>query len=317
MTQYRPIVDASCCPVFLLAISGPRLMVGGAVFANEFIAQEFTDYLTLGSHPTDFDGGVRRIAQVLVTLRECIQDLDSFYGDLKYIRKEPAVNLAPVRKSGVPRLQSIDLIPQYIPENPLGRWVPPYHTKFEVGDTRYSLTYERPLESEGTTTRGPFMASMKSSSGGADKLVVVKFTRVYCPEAHALLAKMSLAPKLFYHECIAGVHFVVMEHLNATEVTDDQLVGERGAEHIESLRRAVKALHDKELVFGDLRSPNILIAEDGLKLVDFDWTGKQGRVCYPVDISSKIPWPEGVFGGGKIKAEHDKEWFRRLASTEL
>ena len=101
-------------------------------------------------------------------------------------------------------------------------------------------------------------------------------------EAHQLLAEMSLAPKLFYHEYTAGVHFLVMERLEVIPATNDQLKGEEGPKHIESLRRAVRALHDRKLVFGDLREPNILITKEGLKLIDFDWCGKGGTVYYPV-----------------------------------
>lgn len=82
-----------------------------------------------------------------------------------------------------------------------------------------------------------------------------------------------------------------MEHLKATEVTDGHLVGEKGAKHIKSLCQMVKALHDNKLVFQDLQWLNVLIIEDGLTLVDFDWSGEQGTVHYPIDISLVIKWP--------------------------
>jgi len=62
----------------------------------------------------------------------------------------------------------------------------------------------------------------------------------------------------------------------------------------------------------------ILIAEVGLGPMDFDWSRKHGTTPHPGDIIFlRIPWSGGVEGGGKIKAEHDKEWSRRLAGTEL
>jgi len=320
MTQYQPIVDASCCPVFLLAILGPRLLVAGAVFANEFIAQELTDYLNLGCHPTDYDKGLRRTAQLLVTLRECIQDLHSFYGDLKFIQRGPIVDPAPARGLRASRSQSTGPVSQFTAETPLGRRVFPHFKKIRIGDTKYSLTYESPLAGEEKATRALFTAyreQLSENLTGAKDLVVVKFTQRYCKEAHELLAGISLAPKLLYYEYVTGIHFVVMEHLVGTEVTDDHLVGENGAKHIESLRRAVKTLHDEKLVFGDLRRPNILITKDGLRLVDFDWSGKQGIVRYPIDISSVIRWPKGVKGEAKIEVEHDRELFSWLARTEL
>jgi hypothetical protein len=295
------------------------MLVAGAVFADTFIAQELTDYITLGSHPTDPDRGLRRVAQVLVTLRECIEDLSSFYNGLRFFRsprRGPVTDPPPGRASKRLGPRSEDITPQYVPESPLQRWVFPCYTEFSINGDHFSLTYERPLEGGEKTTRALFTATMTSSSAGS-KLVVVKFTRRYCTEAHRLLAEMSLAPKLLYHEDIAGVHFIVMEHLEVIEVSDDPLGGEDGTKHMESLRRAARALHGEKLVFGDLREPNILITKDGLRLVDFDWSGKEGTVCYPAGISGEIPWPDGVEGEAEIKVEHDEEWFRRLTGSEL
>ena len=58
---------------------------------------------------------------------------------------------------------------------------------------------------------------MESSPEELKKSVVVKFTRNYCEEAHNLLARISLAPKLLHHQSFAGIHFIVMEHLEVTK----------------------------------------------------------------------------------------------------
>jgi hypothetical protein len=54
-----------------------------------------------------------------------------------------------------------------------------------------------------------------------------------------------------------------------------------------------------------------------LKLVDFDWSGKEGTVHYPAGISEAIEWPEGARGGTEIKTEHDEVWSERLTGTKL
>ena len=301
-------------------MAGPTLMVAGAVFANTFIAQRLTDRLALDPHPTDHDGGLRRVAQVFVAIRECIQDLDSFYSNLKFDqrkldthRKERVTKLTPSQGPRAQWSQGTGQTAGYVPESPLGRWVFPYRTEFKFDDKAFSLAYDHPLEGRADATRCLLTASMQSSDQ-AGELVVVKFARRYCPEAHKLLAEMSLAPKLLYHEDTVGVHFVVMEYAKATKVTGEEL---KKPEHVQSLRTAVQALHGNGLVFGDLRGPNILIVEDGVRLVDFDWSGKEGVVRYPSHISMEIEWPEGVKSGGKIEVEHDKEWFKRLTGTEL
>jgi tRNA A-37 threonylcarbamoyl transferase component Bud32 len=38
--------------------------------------------------------------------------------------------------------------------------------------------------------------------------------------------------------------------------------------------KAIGVLHDNNLVFGDLRSPNVLDLKSGAMLIDFDWCGE-------------------------------------------
>jgi serine/threonine protein kinase len=204
-----------------------------------------------------------------------------------------------------------------MPESRLEEPIFSCHTEFTANNNRFFLTYEESLAGGEKPKRALFKASMKSLSESAGKPVVVKFTRRYCTEAHRLLAGMSLAPKLLHHGEIAGIHFVVMEHLEVMKISGNPPKAKNGAKHIEALRRAVQALHDRKLVFGDLREPNIPITKDGLRLVDFDWSGEEGTVRYPADISEKIQWSEGVEREGEIKVEHDKEWFKHLTGTEL
>jgi hypothetical protein len=39
------------------------------VFAETFVVQRLTDYIALGPNPTEQDKGMRRVAQILVTLK--------------------------------------------------------------------------------------------------------------------------------------------------------------------------------------------------------------------------------------------------------
>ena len=58
-------------------------------------------------------------------------------------------------------------------------------------------------------------------------------------------------------------------------------------------------------MFGDLRTPNIMVMAETIKLIDFDWAGRAGQVTYPLALSSGIPWPDSVAGGALITKEHD------------
>ena len=91
--------------------------------------------------------------------------------------------------------------------------------------------------------------------------VVVKFNAQYHPEAHRLLANEGLAPVL--HPCVpvcGGLFMVVMDHVHGEMAWE---AGNRGEllpyDIYEDIQDAIALLHSKNLVFGDLRTPNILV----------------------------------------------------------
>ena len=83
---------------------------------------------------------------------------------------------------------------------------------------------------------------------------------------------------------------------------------------MEEVSEALGTLHKNGLVFGDLRSPNILVTnQHHVQLINFEWCGKVGEGRYPADINLvDIGWPSGVVPGGFMHFEHDSEMLRRL-----
>lgn len=84
---------------------------------------------------------------------------------------------------------------------------------------------------------------------------------------------------------------------------------------VDALREALRILHDNDLVFEDLRSPNIILPPEGKPMfVDFDWAGRAGEVTYPPDINMDlaIGWHPDVCRGGLIRREHDVFMLDRL-----
>lgn len=71
----------------------------------------------------------------------------------------------------------------------------------------------------------------------------------------------------------------------------------------------MKVLHDHNLVHGDIRTPNIILEGDGepwgVKIIDFDWAGKEGEARYPLTLSSAVKWAKGVEDCELIDASHD------------
>jgi serine/threonine protein kinase len=160
---------------------------------------------------------------------------------------------------------------------------------------------------------------------GDGQMIIVKFTDRYNAIGHRLLAEHGLAPKLLHISSENGDpgHFgyrvmVVMEFLDGQTAEEFGLVMSkprsiRGAVHSD-VERAIKILHDADLVFGDLRKPNIMIVNGRGKLVDFDWCGRGGQDRYPRDLNTQIKWPSGVTLGGLMYKDHDLQMMTKIFS---
>ena len=146
-------------------------------------------------------------------------------------------------------------------------------------------------------------------------LIVVKFTNSYGVDAHRLLEKEKLAPKLRYFsggdegfKKPCGLEMVVMDFIPDTNspLTDQ---GRKDVEHVVGL------LHKAGYVFGDLRLPNILNLQDGhAMMVDFDWSGLEGQVVYPMGLNKEIQWPPGSGTGMPIEKSHDIFMLQKLCN---
>jgi len=118
------------------------------------------------------------------------------------------------------------------------------------------------------------------------------------------MAKNKLAPELYgYAELDGAPTAYVMGYFDpptwqtlyqffksdTTTVDPTQL-----QEAVESI---LKTLDSKDFVHGDLRTNNIMIRTDviekcvDIKVIDFDWAGKAGEVCYPAERNTDIQWP--------------------------
>jgi serine/threonine protein kinase len=86
---------------------------------------------------------------------------------------------------------------------------------------------------------------------------------------------------------------------------------------LEEVQKVLSQLHDNEIVFGDVRSANIMITRiNKVKFVDFDWAGKAEASHYPLLLSQQIQWPDGVGGGlAVMEKQHDLDMLMRLPHT--
>ena len=140
----------------------------------------------------------------------------------------------------------------------------------------------------------------------ADKCeIIVKFSRSpYGIEIHRLLAEQQWAPDVISHQALpGGWDVVVMEKVNGSPISRCLT-----SNSLDSLVEAVTFMHEKNFVHGDLRPQNILVVEDRVCIVDFDWAGKLGTVRYPPDLykaTFRTHWDSTVNCMGLIQKEHD------------
>ena len=305
-----------CCPAFLIGIVGMHMTVSGAIFTERFVCQMLTDLISIMPYAgrpgrSPLDDAIHRMARLFRALRICIGELKEYYTHLV----ESMDTVPPIHTLGTRwgNAQICTTGPAKLCQPP--HMISPHFTTFNVGGDEVRLEYWRRLESD-DAMKPVFLADAKR--GSEVTKVVVKFTYKYNVKGHKLLAEVSQAPKL--HHCqreeSVCMWVVVMDYVQGAEVKDVLT----DPAHIASLRAAVTRLHDHGLVFGDLRKPNLLVVEERVMLVNFDWCGEEGKASYPDDVSrlgDTTNWHSGVkYGAGMLK-EHDAHRFKVLTEKEL
>lgn len=315
------------------------MMVSGAVFTDRFISERLTDYIYMGPRAgrpgklSPDDAAILEMAKLFQALNRCINTLTTYYNELQPAKTATAS--ASGQNYGGPwtaQRRSARLggnTPRSGRITPLVSLSPasfPFWNKFSAGGSSFTLAYSARLASS-FPEKAVFKALMEKDGDGGEpaKEVVVKFTHSYGEAGHALLAAHSppLAPALHFCEIVPEVgdlHVVVMDFVQPRSSINPQLdLASR-----EALKVAVKTLHDKNLVFGDLRWPNIILplaatVDDGRKqsaamLIDFDWCGVEDCVRYPLNISGgrDMGWHKEVCGGVLIKKHHDTHMLESL-----
>ncbi|KAG8963241.1 hypothetical protein FRC03_003243 [Tulasnella sp. 419] len=249
---------------------------------------------------------IQTLAHQLYALKQGVNTLSS-----RQPSNEPLI-------SGVPRLY-----PSFIDPDSFTGLLP---------SDEQSLSFIRPLHDCSSLM---FLANVSNSE--IPRLVKLVTNR-YGTIVHKTLAAQGFAPTLYGQKSLKGAPTAyVMEYLAppsgslngwVTLYTFSQSSG--AIEHRDviwaALERILGVMQKEEVVHGDLRSNNLIVEVDvdgrpslhkgivSMKVVDFDWGGKSGEVCYPLERNRSIAWPAGV--GERIVVGHDRQlvqtWFDKL-----
>ena len=106
---------------------------------------------------------------------------------------------------------------------------------------------------------------------------------------------------------------VVMKFVEGRRVDDDKPC--LPEEVLGPLQITISALHDKKLVYGDLRGPNVTVSENGKGGKHAMLGGEEGDVFNLADINMQLTWHEGVKPGALIHRERDMFMLERWASA--
>ena len=285
--------ERTCCPTFLVASGGTRLAILGGIITHTPIYQDLTPIIRIGMDKALDDAHILNTARILHALGRNVAKLKQYYEDL----------------------------PSTIRVDQNG-YFPSIETYYEMHGTEVRFEFIKPLESSSACVT--FLAKTIEAP---PKSVVVKFVQRYGKDAHTLLAQHNFAPQLFYFGPISrgstspsysGLFMVVMEYLEGDTLARILTTSDRSRPISttlglpKKLTEIIMVLHVKDFVFGDLRTPNIMVTPKGIKLIDFDWAGTAGVVKYPLSMSDDIAWPAGAEGAEFITKRHDLDMIKAI-----
>ncbi|KAF6750431.1 hypothetical protein DFP72DRAFT_1072434 [Ephemerocybe angulata] len=294
--KYNTFRGSCNFPVVLIGLAGSRIHISIAVYIGAlFVSDLLTLELSGGFHGS---ATIIRLARIFKALKLCCRELQQYYEALR-----------PSSRSDISFL---------------------YPHPIAANDTPLPvIKYQKYLALDGSPIKtvpnlGQRCAAIYTGILKGDKPVIIKFTHCYNQEAHALLAKVGLAPQL--HSCtriVGDLLMVVMDYIpEATSVRQLRDAGDPlqalPAVILQEVKRAVTLLHYAGIVFADLRDGNILYSKDQqtgeerVVLVDFDWADVAGKSRYSATLNTDGEWAPGVSPYEVMQKEHDLWQIKRL-----
>ncbi|KAG5634558.1 hypothetical protein H0H81_001534 [Sphagnurus paluster] len=291
--KFEKLRNATNCPTFVVATAGPWIVILGVVFTDGLIVQRLTDYIWAGLDSVLNETHISRVARIFYALKGGLDNLKSYYEKVELPSNLPAES-------------------RYFPSI----------TAYSIGNELVHFKYVGFLEDS------PDCTTLHAQTLTTPPLdIVVKFVDRYGERAHRLLADNGLAPELLYcgspglneeEPSYESLSMIVMGFVKGKTLAKSKLNQETAEMVRRTLEDALNMLHDNGLVFGDVRSPNVMITPaKGVKLIDFNWAGEEGQAKYPYLISPGLPWPPGVQPLAVIERDHDWQMLEKMFSEPV
>ncbi|OCB92122.1 hypothetical protein A7U60_g516 [Sanghuangporus baumii] len=262
------IYKHSKLPVIIVGVMGNVLEISIGVCLEEVVVDKILHFEVLDS--PNRNETVVKLALIASALETCADELRDEYRDLERTSE-------PVEEETwhLPCPSATAFSPNSL--------IPELEFKAKLSRRNEKLTK---LKGENAEMRSLFLATY------CGRGVIVKFAVTYNDSAHTAVADQNHAPRL--HTCeqvIGGLKMVVMERVHGKRMCDED--GNSLPRNVfEDLGKALRIIHDKDLVFGDLRDTNVMITKSDVKveakLIDFDWVDKDGKGRYPPLINTEL-----------------------------
>ncbi|CAE6407480.1 unnamed protein product [Rhizoctonia solani] len=282
-----------CCPSVLIAIAGPWMCVLGAIFLDRPVVQLLTDFIWVGEDPSR-PSNFAHIVRVFHCINQARVELGAYY----------RTHYPPPGESIV---SPFPYVTHYL--DPTGQVV-----RFAYRKSLFPANPEKSI----------FLAEIDDPEN--PRPIIVKFVQKYNADAHRLLAEHGFAPQLLYDGTyiglLVGPGLVLYQQYLKLQGADLQSPGSSRPPRsvIKNTEAAIKILHSHDIVFGDLRRPNVMMLKDSMgkttgkaMLVDFDWCGKHLEGRYPPKMNMTLGWHRDVRPEAVMDKQHDIHMLARLS----
>ncbi|CAI2183281.1 9445_t:CDS:1, partial [Funneliformis geosporum] len=283
--RFRDFRRSCNCPSIIIALAGPWICILGSVYLEKGIIDPLTTFIPLV--PFHHYSYHKRISRLFEALLHAFDYLKNYYEGLTLSKD---VNC---------------------------QWFYPFPREYQ-DDKKMNISFT--YDDWFTEDHNKFI--WRATTDKQCK-IVVKLAQTYNEIAHKLCAVNGFAPKLLYvnKTVVDGWWFIVMELIEGVTLCDDEITDKEYLIIMNDVTKVIHLLHGKNLVFGDLRSTNIIIRKADNKIqtmvFEFDSCGEHQISCYQPSMSSTIEGPPGAEAYALLDKSHDLYWldvFRKKRS---